>query len=316
MSRHPVIDRSDPQTDTNLRAAILSIGNILHVGGMPDSVVDHLLDRARMTLTPAQRLDPSSAYTTQVLGQITGFVKETYGLDRLLNIHGPAGRPGADAGTADAGSFFDARGLTRLDRLGAGSVGAYFGHGYSSLNTRWDPSSGAAGLTAANFASTDFARAGLDLSTTRLLFGQGFTPTQILQAASLTNELGIDVKGNVAAVARLTRDVKGAAASLRTMRDFQNQIDAEEEKARLARERGDHTAAAEHEKKAEDARRRQKEFEDRERARIQRENPDRVGDWDRTIEAIKGKGERIEADLKAGRITQEQADEQRKALMV
>jgi hypothetical protein len=184
--------RTDPQTDANLRVAIMSVGNILHVGGMPDSVVDHLLDRARGALSPAQRFDPLSVYSTQVLGLVTRYVKETYGIDKPANIHGPAVGPGADVAAGDAGSFFDARGLTRLDRLGAGSTGAYFGSGYSSLNTRWDPSSGVMGLTAANFGSTEFSRAGLDLTTTRYLYGQGFTTSQILHAGQDAQALGLN----------------------------------------------------------------------------------------------------------------------------
>lgn len=235
------------------------------------------------------------------------------------NLRNPPVQPGHLPGAATG--FYDEAGRTPLDRLIAGNRIAGFYSGsttYSGLaGTTFDPSRGLSSLTPQNFTSSEFARAGLDYSTTMLLGSQGFGPQAILLAANLTRDLGIDVRGNVGAVARLTRDVRGIATSLRTYRELTDEVNSEEEKARQARRDGDHAAAVEHERRAEEARRKREELRASERDRIAREHPGRPGlvqDWDQTTGAIAGQGRQIDADLAAGRITQAQADERRRPL--
>lgn len=251
-------------------------------------------------------------------GAVAGIVNQTIASDPVLasRLPGASGIAPAAAGDSASAGFFDNQGRNPFDRMIAGNRIAGFAGGSTNYT-------GIAGivddpkkLTPENFSSSPFMKAGLDLKTTLDLALQGFGPQAILHAAALSRALGINVNAHVGAVARLTRDVKGIDASLRTIKSLSDEVDAQREEARQARERGDHGVAAEHEKKAEEARKQRTELETRERERIRTSHPDKPGlvnDFDNTATAIKGKGAQIDADLKAGRITQEQADAQLKA---
>lgn len=198
-----------PQTQTNLHVAILTVAKIHHLGEVPDSMVGYLIDQMKSGLSPEQRMDPLSVYSPQILGMVEARLEEAYGLDRPANIHAaPQGLHGKDLATSEDAGFFaqDAFGLTRQQRLFGGisneehtirsgtALGA-FRTSYADIDPRvWNPSSGAAGLTALNFGGTDFARSGLDLPTTQYLFGQGFNGTQILHAGQDAQALGLNPK--------------------------------------------------------------------------------------------------------------------------
>jgi hypothetical protein len=280
MRDYRALDQFDPQTDANLHAAILSVGRLLQIGSMAESIVDHIKDRMRSTLSPAQRHDPTSIYTTQVLGLVTDYVRETYGIDKPANIHGPV--TGIVAHAAGEPAFFDALGRTPYDRMVAGNRLAGFYSGstiYSGLaGTTYDPARGLSSLTPQNFDSSPFKAAGLDYTTTRMLAAQGFGPQAIIAAASLTGSLGIDVKTNVAAVARLTRDVPGAETGLRQTKRNWEAVAQLESEAKKARDRGDAETADRLQREADEARRRAEEHDRRERDRARTANPDREQD--------------------------------------
>lgn len=196
--------RLHPRTDANLTAAILSVGSLLGVSPIADSILEHLKDRIGDTLSPAQRLDPLSVYATDLLSRMTEYVKETYGLDRPANLHAAPQGPHAKEAPIGSDSVFalDGLGRNRFEQLTSATSGSYArmvadtvmsSAAYSAM-TVWNPSSGAAGLNEFNFGGTLFAQNGLDLGTTKYLYGQGFNQSQILAAAQDTKALGFSPK--------------------------------------------------------------------------------------------------------------------------
>ena len=220
--------------------------------------------------------------------------------------------------TAIHAGFYDVRGNSPLGRLGAGSAAALFRRSdYGSMSAEWDPSTGGRGLTPGNFPTTPFPSAGLDLATTQHLFRLGFSTPAILHAAGLTRDLGINVKGHVTAVAELVREVRNIEPSLRTVKSLTDTVNTEEKAAREAEARGDHAASAKHRRIADEARKQRQQLAEKEHERIKRERPDRpdlVKKWDGTVKAITGQELGTDADLKAGRITQQQAEAQQNVL--
>lgn len=221
-----------------------------------------------------------------------------------------------------AKAFYDELGRTPLDRLIVGNRIAGFYSGttvYSGLaGTHFDPSRGISSLTPQNFDSSPFKAMGLDYATTTRLALEGFSPHAILAAANLTRQLGIDLNQHVGSVARLTQHVSGIGQSLQAIKDLKDAESAAKEHARQARERGDHAAAAEHEREAEEARKKREELVAKERERIREQNgnnPGLVRDFDTVIGAMEGERTKLEKDVKAGRITQEQADAKQQALL-
>lgn len=279
------------RTDGNLHAAILAVGRILNIGEMPESIVDHIKDRMRGSLSAAQRHDPHAIYTSQVLGLVTDYVKETYGLDRPVNIHGPGSQAQKPAG--DDSSYFDNQGRSLFDRMITGNrIAGFYGgssafneksaYGYASLSgSTYDPAKGVSSLSPQNFASSPFAGSGLtaaDIPIIQMLASQGFSQPAIVQAARFTGELGIDVKGNIAAIARLKRDIPNVETGLRDTKENWATVGRLDQDARKARDQGDFTAAAELQRKADEARQRAEQHDRREQERVRAINPDRVPD--------------------------------------
>ena len=101
---------------------------------------------------------------------------------------------------AGAGGFFKQDAFGRIAGLLPNmQIGGSYGnggrpHGYAELGSRWEPSSGGAGLTTHNFSGTPFHRAGLDLPTTKDLFAKGFNQQQIIAAAGDVKTLGFSPK--------------------------------------------------------------------------------------------------------------------------
>lgn len=111
----------------------------------------------------------------------------------------------------------------------ASSTGA---SGYAALSSRWEPSSGGAGLTPANFASTPFAGMGLDYNTTKTLFSQGFNQKQIERAANDSRAIGLSPKAAAIDAAHLRK-----AEGKRTDRHVKTLADYGREREELERER-------------------------------------------------------------------------------
>jgi len=235
------------------------------------------------------------------------------------HLRNPRGHSGGHMEMAKA--FYDELGRTPLDRLVVGNKIAGFYSGttvYSGLaGTHYDPSRGMSSLTPQNFDSSPFKAMGLDYATTTRLALEGFSPHAILAAANLTLQLGIGLNQHVGAVARLSHHVSGIGQSLQAIKDLKDAESTAKERAREARERGDHAAAAEHEREAEEARKKREELIAKERERIREQNPNNPGlirDFDTVTGAIESERTKIEKDLKAGRITQAQAEEKREML--
>lgn len=194
--------RLDPRTDANLTAAILAVGNLLGISPIADSVLDHLKDRIGDTLSATQRLDPNAIYAADILGRVTEYVKDTFGIDKPTNLHAAPQGPQTKEIPIGSDSVFalDGLGRNRFELLTGGTSGSYArmvadtamsSAAYSAM-TVWNPSSGAAGLSEFNFGGTPFAQNGLDLGTTKYLYGQGFNPAQILAAAQDAKALGLN----------------------------------------------------------------------------------------------------------------------------
>lgn len=193
-----------PQTQTNLHVAILTVARLHGLGDVPDSIVGYLMDEMRDSLSPAQRMDPLSVYSFSILGLVEARVKETYGIDRPVNIHAaPPGPQGKELPIPSDSMFaLDGLGRNRFEQLTGATSGSYArlvadtamsSVAYSAM-TVWNPTSGDAGLNEFNFGGTPFAAQGLDLPTTKYLFSQGFTAPQIVAAAQDTKALGFSPK--------------------------------------------------------------------------------------------------------------------------
>ncbi|HVT28208.1 MAG TPA: hypothetical protein VHE81_09350 [Lacipirellulaceae bacterium] len=76
-----------------------------------------------------------------------------------------------------------------------------------------------------NFVFTEFAaKAGLDYGTFDKLRTQGFSALQIMNAASFTKDMGLDLKKGAVVVATLQRDLPNGEAAMRKMRDNEHGI--------------------------------------------------------------------------------------------
>lgn len=195
--------RLDPRTGANLTAAILTVGNLLGVSPIADSVLEHLKDRIGDTLSASQRLDPNAIYASDLLGLVAEYVKETFGIDRPANLHAAPQGPQTKEIPIGSDSVFalDGLGRNRFEQLTGATSGSYArmvadvassSAAYSAMS--WNPASGAAGLTAFNFGGTPFAQNGLDLATTQYLFSQGFSQPQIINAATDMKALSFNPK--------------------------------------------------------------------------------------------------------------------------
>ncbi len=187
-------DLRDPRAEAGIELALRSIGHILHLGEMQETVLDHLKARLRGALAQRRRSDPGAILTPEIIAIATGYIKETYGIDQPRNIHAAPAGPDARAADAGEGAFFDRLGRNPFDRMVAGNgIAGFYGGStnYSGLaGATYDPSRGIATLTAQNFGSSPFAAAGLDLPTTRYLAAQGFSSAQIIHAGQDAAALG------------------------------------------------------------------------------------------------------------------------------
>ncbi|MBY6240043.1 hypothetical protein [Methylosinus sp. Sm6] len=165
---------------------------------------------------------------------------------------------GGDRAGANADFFKqDAFGRIGWDRKIGAVGGAYAAnnggssYGYAGMVSRWDPSTGGAGLNEKNFPETPFQHAGLDLGTTRSLFAKGFNQQQILAAANDTKALGFSPHDKAAVEDHATirklahnpdeinNHLRGLDASLRNNKEYQGLVDqlhhakTEEERRRI-----------------------------------------------------------------------------------
>lgn len=196
-----------------------------------------------------------------------------------------AATAGADQGRHDKGGIDPLTGLMGVERqaLGgmrtAGTAGTNADSGssrggsggYDAINGgQYNATKGFSSLTPQNFGGSEFAKAGLDYSTTMRLAQQGFSPTAIKQAANLTNELGINTKEHVEDVAKLKRDVPGVERGLRKTKASAEEVARLEKKAEEARTQEERQRLM---KRAEEKRKELEEHNRRERERAEKAKP-------------------------------------------
>ncbi len=214
--------------------------------------VQQLADRVFDSLNQQQRLEVATlGLGSSTANLIVGDAATKVAPDAIRHPATVTG-PVTDAAT----SFFTADAFGRIAGLSAGSQSG--GSNYSSL-AAYNAQANLNSITSQNFGMTNYAAAGLNYEAFSDLRRQGFSSTQIMGAANLSRELGINVSQNAAAVARLQRDVPNIDNTMRDIHSMWRNVRSLEELERRARATGDTEAAENYRKMVEEARKRAEE---------------------------------------------------------
>lgn len=142
-------------------------------------------------------------------------------------------------------------------------------------------------ISSANYASSQFARTGLNYAAFSEMRNQGFNAPQIMAAVKETKSLGIDTNRNAAPMARLQRDMPSAVPGLHETGKNWSEVKDLEEQLRKAREAGNAGSTEELTRRIEAARKAAEEYDQRERERVQRERPDRAQDHQKLQDEVR-----------------------------
>ena len=186
---------------------------------------------------------------------------------------------GPDGGTGGLGTNPCPR-LTPLEAQFRASERARSSASYDSLQSSGN-------YTATSYASSDFARTGLNYAAFSDMRRQGFNAPQIMAAVRETKSLGIDTNRNAAPMARVQRDIPNAVPGLHQTRDNWSAVKALEDQQKQLQQAGNAAAAAALAHQIEEARKRAEEHDASEHARVLRERPERARDHQQLQGAIR-----------------------------
>lgn len=260
--------------EDNANALVVKIGSLVqshHLDrlGLSDHAV---VDRVLQSLSPDERRTMAEG---GIVPRVQEIIQAEANTAKLQQKQAPTNAYAADAPAQKEGNVFLPKRLTQAMR---GDGNAISGQTPNDGDLR--------SITSANYGKTGLAATGLSYDAFSAMRSEGFNLAQIKAAVGANRSLGLDANDNPAATARLQRDTPWAVPHLQQRRSELQGIRGLRQQADKAEREGRSGEAERLRKKADEEQKKHDEEHGRDRARISKEHPERLPDYDNRYDRI------------------------------